>query len=63
MMLIGSSLTQNIYRASARFDYRWHKRLHFELEMGNEWSTREVTETREEKTKGLFGTLGFRWDF
>ncbi len=58
-----TGLTKWTYRASGRLDYRWHKRLHIEMEIGNEWSTREITVTRKEKTQGLFGTLGARWDF
>jgi hypothetical protein len=52
------------FRPSFRMDYRWRRRLRFELEGGAEWATDKIFQTNEEeKTRGYFWTVGYRIDF
>jgi hypothetical protein len=53
---------QTIYRPSVKLTYRMKRKIHFEMELAGEWSTRELTNGNEEETRGLFGTLGYRID-
>ena len=45
-----------------RVNYRWHKRYHFEAELGKEWVEREL-DTGDERTTSLFVDIGYRIDF
>jgi len=53
---------QWIYKPSLRMTYRHHKKYHFEFELGGEWSDRQLSGNNEEKSQGLFGTVGYRID-
>ncbi len=58
-----SNTEQLIYRPSFRLNYRWTRRSRIELELGKEWSTRELDQEFEENLQGVFGNLGYRIDF
>lgn len=49
-------------RPSFRMDYRWERRTRFELELGGEWSSRELTDNTTE-TRGWYIVFGYRYDF
>jgi len=49
-------------RPSFRMDYRWTKRTRFELELGGEWSSRELNDDTSE-TRSYFIFMGYRHDF
>ncbi len=49
-------------RPSFRMDYRWTKRTRFELELGGEWSSRELNDDTTE-TRSYFIFMGYRHDF
>lgn len=53
---------QTTYRPSIKITYRPKRKIHFEMELAGEWSTRALTNNNEEKTRGLFGTIGYRID-
>ena len=47
-------------------DYRWRRRLHLELEIGGEWTSRDVTLAFGEETQtteGYYVSIGYRLDF
>jgi hypothetical protein len=45
-----------------KISYRWRKRYHFELESGGEWSSRQLTNTKD-KTVSYYIYMGYRADF
>ena len=49
-------------RPSFRLDYRWTRQARFELEMGGEFSSRELTDDTSE-TRGYYIVFGYRYDF
>lgn len=54
------------FRPSLRMDYRWRRRLHLELEIGGEWTSRDVTLAFGEETQtteGYYVSIGYRLDF
>ena len=44
-----------------RVDYSWNK-VHFEAELGGEWTSTKLPDDSE-KTTGLFGSIGYRFEF
>ena len=46
---------------SLRLDYRWKRRLRFEMDIGGEFSSRDLPETDD--SKSYFLNLGYRYDF
>lgn len=53
---------QWVYKPSFKMSYRHNKKYHLELELGVEWSNRELTGGNEETSRGFFGTLAYRLD-
>ena len=54
------------FRPSIRLDYRWRRRVHLELELGGEWTTRDFNTALSEETEttqGYYVSLGYRLDF
>lgn len=53
---------QWIARPSLRMDYRFTRRARFELDVGGEWSSRELNDTTTD-TRSYFIFFGYRYDF
>lgn len=54
------------FRPSIRLDYRWRRRVHLELELRGEWTTRDFNTAlgeETETTEGYSVSLGYRLDF
>jgi hypothetical protein len=54
---------QWVWRSSLRLDYRYAKKHRFELELGAEWSDQELPGSLKETSQGLFGVIGYRFEF
>ena len=50
-------------RPSLRTDYRWSKKLHFEIEGGLEWSSTHTSDQVEDDSLGYLIIAGFRFLF
>ena len=57
-----NSGTQSTIKPSFRMDYRWKRRVRFELEAAGEWSDENLSDQTEKKSAYFFNT-GYRIDF